>query len=184
MSKQSNSIVYREDVIPFVAAAAGYCALVEPQSTPGWTRETLAECRARLAEVYAQGIALRRTDFLPPDDPEQHIRQEDYDAVRSRLEKTFGEYDRFLTTQVEEMKYSDVPVSVSTSELLADLYQALGDTVWAFRGKDEPQMILALEEIRDQLQHELGALLLIVLKQLHDLLLHPDFEPYSTAQDH
>lgn len=183
MRNQSNSIAYREEVIRFVAAAASYCALVEPQSTPRWSRQTLDECRCRLAEVYAAGGALRRAEFLPPGDLEQHIRQEDYDAVRSRLEKAFGEYDRFLTTQVEEMKYSEVPVSASTSELLADLYQALGDAVWAFREKNEPQMILALEEIRDQLSHELGGLLLILLKQLHDLLLHPDFEPYAT-QDH
>lgn len=179
MSKQSSNILYRSDVTPFVAAIAGYCALVEPQATPRWTRETLSQCRQRLADIYAMGLVLQQSDFLPMGELEPYIRQEDYDRVRGRLEQVFGEYDRFLTAQVEEMKYSDVPISVSTSELLADLYQALGDTLWAFRGQNEAQMLLALSDIHDQLRDELGECLLLVLKQLHDLLLHPIFDPYS-----
>ena len=182
-SSNNNSILYRADVIPFVASVAGFCALVDSGTTPRWTHETLAECRRELAAVYATGVALQKADFVPMGELEPYIRQEDYDRVENRLVQVFGEYDRFLTTQVEEMKYSDVPISVSTSELLADLYQALGDTLWAFTGQNETRMLLALDDVQDQLLHELGDSLLLVLKQLHDLLAHPDFDPYP-VQDH
>lgn len=176
MNKESDSILKVPGVLDFVQVAASYCALVEPSSTPIWTTETLLECRKLLADVYAKGLQLPELFLDPFAESPRQVTEEAYEAVRGRLERVLGSEDRFLNAQMEEMKYSDRPVSVSTAEILADIYQALGDFVWAIRLLNEPAMYQAVAEVQHSMQERWGSLLLAALRQLHDLSNDPDFE--------
>lgn len=171
----SKSVIQLPGVMDFVQYAARYCALVEPSTTPTWTAETVNECRRMLAWVYSTGLALPDFPFDPYIQLERTIREQDYEVVRSHIEEVLGEHDRFLNAQMEEMKYSDRPVSVSTAEVLADIYQALGDFVWVFRSQNDRSMLQAVAEIKYTMLHEWGTLLLAAVRQLHDLLINPDF---------
>lgn len=53
--------------------------------------------------------------------------EEQYDELRNRLAAMLGQYDMYLDTQCEDMRYSETPVAVSLAEQLADIYQALAD---------------------------------------------------------
>ena len=46
-----------------------------------------------------------------------------YDLVRGRVSAIMADEDIYLEVFVEDMKYSDTPISASVSENLADLYQ-------------------------------------------------------------
>ena len=46
-----------------------------------------------------------------------------YDLVRGRVAQVMAEEDIYLEVFLEDMKYSDTPISASISENLADLYQ-------------------------------------------------------------
>lgn len=186
MNKSSDkkaSILLQAGVLDFIKYAASYCALVEPQTTPHWDRESLNECRKLLAWIYATGLALPELTIDPFLQLERVVKEEEYDLVRSRIEKTLGEQDLFLNAQMEEMKYSDIPVSVSTSEILADIYQVLADTVWIFRSQIEENMHQAIAEVRYSLEHEWGTLLLAATRQLHDLHIDPYFELGEDSHD-
>lgn len=55
------------------------------------------------------------------------LTEEQYAAVAGSLATLLGQYDTYLDTPAEDMRYSDTPVAVSLSEQLADIYQALAD---------------------------------------------------------
>lgn len=174
--EKDKSILKMPGVLDFVQVAAVYCALVEPATTSVWDRDTVEYCRRLLADIYARGIALPNLAMDPYAVLERQVREEDYEAIQNRLERIFGEHDRFLNAQMEEMKYSDRPVSVSMAEVLADIYQALADFVWIMRGAHEQSMYQAVAEVRFTMMERWGTLLLAALRQLHDLLNDPDFE--------
>lgn len=169
------SIVYSSEVLRFVQHAMAYCALVEPETTPVWSRETLEQVRRELALVYTTGLMLPEIEPIYSGTLEQTVTEEDYDKVRTRLEGIFAEHDGFLDAQQEEMKYSDVPLGRSTSEILADLYQILADMTWVFRQQVEENMEQTIAETRFAMMTEWGTHLLAVERQIHDLLREPDF---------
>ena len=63
------------------------------------------------------------------DDPyadayiESALEEDVYDMMRGRVAQIMAEEDIYLEVFVEDMKYSDTPISASVSENLADLYQ-------------------------------------------------------------
>lgn len=181
--EKGNSILMQSGVLDFIQYAAAYCALVEPQTTPHWDRSSLVECRKLLAWVYATGLSLPELSIDPFVNLERVVTESEYELVRNRIEQFLGENDLFLNAQMEEMKYSDIPVSVSTSEILADIYQSLADTIWIFRGQLERNMRQAIAEVRYALEHEWGTLLLAALRQLHDLHVDPNFEIHEDELD-
>lgn len=59
--------------------------------------------------------------------------EEQYDSVRSQAAGVLGEFDTYLDTMVDDMRYSDTPVAVSLSEQLADIYQTAFDFAQSMR---------------------------------------------------
>lgn len=179
-SEGSVGVLGNSGVLDFVVAAARYCALVEPSTTPIWTRETLEECRQVLADLYADAL---RLPTWPVDAFGEttggFVTEEAYEAVRQRLVGALGSYDYFLDAEEEAMKYSETPIGVSSAELLADLYQVLGNFTWVMRGGSERAMYQAVAECRYSMEERWGELLLTVLRQLHRLCLDPLFELQS-----
>lgn len=55
------------------------------------------------------------------------VTEEQYEAVSSAVAALLGQYDTYLDTPAEDMRYSDTPVAASLSEQLADIYQTLAD---------------------------------------------------------
>lgn len=176
-SDGGTGVLGNSGVLDFVAAAARYCALVEPMTTPLWTRESLAECRQVLADIYAEGLRLPTWPMEAfGEEAGRLVTEEEYDLVRQRLVRILGSYDYFLDAEEEAMKYSETPIGVSTAELLADIYQVLGDFVWVMRGGNERAMYQAVAECRYTMEERWGELLLTVLRQLHRLYHDPLFE--------
>lgn len=169
------SLLERESVLRFVQYAAAYCALVEPSEGSAWDRASLQECKKCLAQVYASACDLPELHGDPFYTLETFVQESDYERVRGRMERVFGEHDYFLNAQMEGQQYSDRPIGVSTSELLADLYQVLADTVWVFRTGVEKSMYQAIAEVKYTFAYEWGTLLLAALRQIHDLLASPHF---------
>ena len=170
-----------ESVAAFFAAAARYCALVEPESTPAWTLETMRECRGVLADLYAAALRLpplsAAVNYGDDGDFERIVTEESYRRVRRRLRGFFADEDRFPEAQQEAQKLSERPVSVSVSERMADLYQALADPVWNLRQYGAGILPTLLPTVAYAFEYEWGKSLLTVLKQLHDQIGNPLFEP-------
>lgn len=134
------SILTNREVLEFLNHAAIYCAMIEAEGKE-WDKTELQHCREALAGVYLYACRLPELQIDPFLSLERMVEESMYEGIRERLEGYFGEYDRFLNAQMEGMKYSEAPINVSTSELLADIYQVLADTLWIFRHQIERNMV-------------------------------------------
>lgn len=95
----------------------------------------LRECMRYLPRVY-----ITLSDLKPYEGDEgegfeeyntgaisDNVNEEQYNIVREGIAGILGEYDVYLDTPAEDMRFSDTPVAVSLSEQLADIFQTLAD---------------------------------------------------------
>ena len=61
------------------------------------------------------------------------LEEEQYDNVRQMAAGVLGEFDTYLDTMVDDMRYSDTPVAVSLAEQLTDIYQTAYDFTQSMR---------------------------------------------------
>lgn len=162
-----NQTVYSTEVLAFVAQATRYCALFDPQQPKKWDAETVQECRHTLTALYGAALGLPRIPVDPFANLEALVTEEEYERVRGVLLAHFGDADVFLDTEIHDMQYSDTPIGISLSELMADLYQCLADAMWVFRQGIESLMEQSIAEIAYTFRHEWGVTVLTVLRQLH-----------------
>ena len=76
---------------------------------------------------YGDGNVLADADNLNTDMISATVTEEQYNDVRQGLAALLGEFDMYLDTPVEDMRFSDTPVAVSLSEQLTDIFQVLAD---------------------------------------------------------
>lgn len=162
-----NKNIYQDEIIGFVTQAVRYCALFAPEASHKWDTETISNCRKILAALYTTALSLPTLTTDPFVSLERTVTEDDYERVRHLLETVFAEEDMFLDTEVYDMVYSETPIGVSLSELMADLYQYLMDAMWIYREGVESLKEQAIAEIAYTFKHEWGTKLLTVLRQLH-----------------
>ena len=66
-----------------------------------------------------------------------NVTEEQYDMVRQGIAELLGEYEVYLDTPVEDMRFSDSPVGVSLAEQLADIFQIAADFASTMSVSDE-----------------------------------------------
>lgn len=178
------TLIYSPEALDFIQQSMNYLALLDPKVTPRWTRDTVSECRDTLASIYVAATHLPDLDpFFYYGELEHLVEEEDYERVRRRLVRFFAERDLFPDALHEEMQFSERPINVSLGELLADLFQALADTVWVYRQQNEETMSQSLAEAREGFDHEWGEKIPTVVRRLHRLLADPDFQPLEEIPD-
>lgn len=163
-------------LLRIVADAAAYCTLVEGADEMEKT-ELAADIADSLVTLYAD---FSRND-LPCLEEElpffpTHIDEDYYESIRRRLEMAFGADDTFLETFEEDMKYSDSPIAVSLSEILADIYQDVYDFVSVVRESDGEQLDTAFLNCRESFISIWSQKLCNALRQLNHLR-------YSTPEE-
>lgn len=178
------TIIYSPETLDFIQQCMNYLALLDPEVTPRWTRETVRECRNTLASVYASATRLPELDpMLFFGELEHLVQEEDYERVRRRLERFLADEDLFPDALHESMQFSERPINFSLSELLSDIFQAVADTVWVYRQQNEETMAQSLAEAKDSFEHEWGQKIAAVLRRLHLLLADPDFMPIEAIDE-
>lgn len=122
--------------IALTGLAVEFCRLVD--SCEG--SEPAEFCRSvlrYLPRIYMTGLDLQPYGESDEGDDNgaiaDSLEEDQYDSAAERVAALFGEYDTYLDTLVEDMRYSDTPVAVSLSEQLADIYQQTYDFSAAMR---------------------------------------------------
>lgn len=114
--------------ITLVGLSVEYCRVVdsasetEPQTFLREVLRYLPRFYVTLTDLADSGEEAAENDSIY-----QILEEDGYNAAREAMAALLGEYDVYLDTPVEDMRYSDTPVGVSLSEQLADIYQAVGD---------------------------------------------------------
>ncbi|MDE6206375.1 MAG: DUF5063 domain-containing protein [Muribaculaceae bacterium] len=103
-------------------------------AVPGGGHDLLGDVLRLLPPIYTALLTIR-PEGLGAEDWDEYesgaiaaaMDEEQYDELRNRLAAILGDYDMYLDTQSEDMRYSDTPIAVSLSEQLADIYQSMAD---------------------------------------------------------
>lgn len=92
------------------------------------------------------------------------VNEEQYDMVREGIATVLGEYDVYLDTPVQDMRFSDTPVGVSLAEQLADIFQALGNFAATVGAADSEALPDILADLKSRFRNYLSETLCSALR--------------------
>jgi len=158
----------RSRLMGVTALAAKYCSAVENASEYG-KREFITEILGYLPHLYIE-FSDPELDMGENDEYYSSYVDEDYyESVRRGMEMLLGEYDVFLETFEEDMKYSDTPVAASISESLADIFQPLYNFISVVKDSEGENVVGAYMECRENFESYWSQTLCNVMRALNHL---------------
>lgn len=163
-----DKIVYDKSVIDFVTIAVEVCVFLE-KNEPLPREEWVDRLLKMLPLLYVKALLLPEAVSGEEELPATFVREEDYSRVVKVLSEAMGEEDLYLDVFIEDMKYSDRPVSTSISENIADIYQDIRNFVSVYQFGLAEQMNDALYQCRENFRLYWGQKLVNVLRPLHAL---------------
>ena len=108
--------------LAFIALANEYCHALEHAHECVSRDQFVAQMLKLLPRLYIT-ISDIEDDAYSEEFIDSALEEDVYDLIRDRVTQIMAEEDIYLEVFLEDMKYSDTPISASISENLADLYQ-------------------------------------------------------------
>jgi hypothetical protein len=168
MADELKEIVYSRDSIEFVTVAVQYCAYLE-----NFENVTESELTDKLTKIlpllYLKASLVPETGAVNDENPEITVTEGSYSYISSKLYDVFGWNDTYLEVFLQDMKYSETPVSASISEDLADIYQDTKNFITIFEQGITENMNDALYVCTENFKTYWGQKLVNVLRALHSL---------------
>lgn len=173
LNKEPDNIVYSPTVIDFVTVAVEFCAFLEKEETV--SRENWIDKMLKLLPLmYIKASLLPQTVEVNDESPETFVKEEDYVRVAAVVSSIMGEEDVYLDVFVEDMKYSERPISAFVSENIADIYQDVRNFVSIYQYGLTDQMNDALLICQQNFKSYWGQKLINVLRPLHSIFYNVD----------
>ena len=175
MTDQLKEIVYSKDAIEFVTVAVQYCAFLE--NFEEITETELTDKLTKLLPLlYLKASLVPETDTVNDEEQEITVTEDIYNFITSKLYNVYVNNDTYLEVFLQDMKYSETPISASISEDLADIYQDTKNFITIFERGITENMNDALYVCMENFKAYWGQKLVNVLRALHSL-------KYSTEPD-
>ena len=166
MGKESQ-VIFGRDVIEFVTVAAEFCKYME--QAEGKQRTTFVDTTLKILPLlYLKATLLPPCETLGEDLPEHYVTEETYEVLRMTLASILAEKDAYLDVFMEDMKYSDQPITRYISEDLADIYQDIKDFIFVFQLGLNETMHDALAICQENFRLYWGQKLVNTLRALHE----------------
>ncbi len=162
--------VYQDNTIEFVTVGVQTCLFLEKLHE--YERAEFLEKITRLLPLL-----YLKTAMLTPPEPEmdgyiEHfVTEGDYNYIRAGVENILGTDDAYLEVFMDDMRYSDEPITAFISENLADIYQELKDMAANYQTGNEAVMNDAILACLEGFKEHWGQKLLNVMRPLHALWL-------------
>lgn len=184
ISSENKQIVYASATLDFVTVCVEFCTFLEKMETLSRT-EWVSNMLRILPSLYLKAIFLPSVEVLSDGKPEVFVKEQDYMLIANHVASIIAEEDVYLEVFVEDMKYSDRPVSSFISEDIADIYQDIRNFVSVYQHGIEEAMIYALKDVTVNFRLYWGQRVVNVLRPLHGLVYKPhdtDFD-YSIGEE-
>lgn len=171
-SSNDKHIVYAPVTIDFVTVSVEFCSFLEKMEVT--SRKEWANTILRILPLlYVKATLLPSVETLNDETSEIFVNEQDYMLISNHVASILGEEDVYLDVFVDDMKYSDRPVSSFVSEDIADIYQDIRNFVSVYQHGLEESMIYALKDITENFRLYWGQKLVNVLRPLHTLVYKP-----------
>lgn len=173
MSETNQPYVYQESAIEFVTVAVQLCLYLERTEEHEKT-DFIEKMLCLLPLLYIKARLVPKSNEEMDEYLERFVTEYEYEVMRQMVANTFGSDDAYLEVFVEDMRYSDEPITAFISENIADIYQEIKDLSCNYQTRDERSMQEALSSCIDAFEQHWGQKLLNVLRPLHTLSLACD----------
>ncbi|GAB6119301.1 DUF5063 domain-containing protein [Dysgonomonas termitidis] len=168
MTDQLKEIVYSKDAIEFVTVAVQYCAFLE--NFDEITETELTDKLTKLLPLlYLKATLVPETDTVNDEEQEITVTEDIYNFITSKLYNVYVNNDTYLEVFLQDMKYSETPISASISEDLADIYQDTKNFITIFERGITENMNDALYVCMENFKTYWGQKLVNVLRALHSI---------------
>lgn len=161
-----NEIIYAPAVLEFVATSVEFCKLVESEEPLG-REEWVDKMLKVLPTMYVKASLLPDTILSDEDYEATFVNETDYAHIENKVMEIMGEENTYLDVFVEDMKYSDRPISAFVSENIADIYQDIRNFVSVYQYNLSEQMNDAIYYCKEHFNLYWGQKLVNVLRPLH-----------------
>ena len=173
MSDTNTHFVYQQPAIEFVTVAVQLCIYLEKVAE--YEREEfLDKILSILPLLYLKARLVPKAEQELDSYTERFVTEQEYEAVRESIAGLLGSDDTYLEVYMEDMRYSDEPITAFVSENIADIYQEMKDLACNYQTQNESVMNDALVACLEAFEQHWGQKLLNVLRPLHALSLSND----------
>lgn len=154
--------------LAFIALCNEYCASLENIANTRQPSDFVDNMLQLLPRIYISAMDIKANltfgegAYIAPS-----LTEDSYDNLRNTIAGVLGEDDTFLEVFVEDMKYSDTPISATVSESLADLYQVFYDFLETCREAPNELISEALAAVRENFAEFWSQTLTNVLRALN-----------------
>lgn len=163
------------NALAFIALTNEYChaiETIEPQESYNM-ESNLAFVHSMLKllpRIYIVATDLFDTKGdLTDEFIDSSLDENTYDLMRQKLSQVMGDDDAYLETNVNDMQFSDTPVTATVSENLADLYQEFYNLVHAVQDIPTELQVLLIDSCTYNFRSYWGQTLCNVLRALHTI---------------
>ena len=173
MENSNTHFVYQQPAIEFVTVAVQLCIYLEKLAE--YEREEFIDkMLSILPLLYLKARLVPKSDLELDGYIEQFVSEYEYEQVRQAIATQLGTDDTYLEVYMEDMRYSDEPITAFISENIADIYQEMKDLACNYQTQNESVMNDALVACLEAFEQHWGQKLLNVLRPLHALSLSND----------
>jgi hypothetical protein len=173
MENSNTHFVYQQPAIEFVTVAVQLCIYLE-QLTEQEKPELVDKMLTLLPLLYLKARLVPKSEQELDGYPEQFVTEQEYEDIRQMIAAKLGADDTYLEVYMEDMRYSDEPITAFISENIADIYQEMKDLACNYQTQNESVMNDALVACLEAFEQHWGQKLLNVLRPLHALSLSND----------
>lgn len=155
------------NALTILALCNEYCSAIENVSAT-MPSDFVTEMLRLLPRIYisvtvlSDDVSLEEGTYIASS-----LDEETYDRVRAAMASLLGEDDAFLEVFMDDMKYSDTPITATISELLADLFQVFYDFLETCRDAHNELINEALGALKSTFEEYWSQTLVNVLRALN-----------------
>ena len=129
---EKEDIVFSRNTVEFVTVAAEFCAYIE-RANEYSRKEFVGTMLKLLPLLYLKAQMLSSDERLNDEDLQDFVTEDSYEVLRITIAEILADRDTYLDVFVDDMKYSDTPVTKNISEDIADIYQDIKNFVCLFQ---------------------------------------------------
>lgn len=173
--ENKENVIFSRDTVEFVTVAAEFCAYLE-RAESLHRKDFVDTILKILPLLYIKASMLPEGEMMSDDEPESFVTEDDYEVLRYSLSSLMGNQDDYLEVFMQDMRYSDTPITRCISEDLADIYQDVKNFISVFQLGFDETMHDSLTLCRDNFSLYWGQTLVNTMRALHSVKFNPEQE--------
>lgn len=182
MENKEQEVIFSRNTVEFVTVAAEFCAYLERAET--LRRKDFVDTILKIMPLlYIKASMLPECEPIGETDTETFVTEDDYEVMRYSLAALMADKDDYLEVFMQDMAYSDTPITQYISENLADIYQDVKNFVTLFKLGFDETMHDALAVCRENFALYWGQTLVNAMRALHCVKFSDDKEKEEDAEE-